>query len=235
MNTKHGWMYDELKHSGVDYSDPTQVEVYDLNHQKFRDYEKGTKIIVNALGLGKEDTVIDMGAGTGAFAINSAKYCKLIYAVDVSKAMLDYASQKARKANIDNIVFCHSGFLTYEHDAEPADAMVCVGVLHHLPDFWKLVGLRRSAQMLKPNGKLCLYDVVFPSDLTDYESRFDAWVRAIKSGIGEDFAKEVETHIRDEHSTYDWVMEGLLERAGFIIKSAQYGDMFGATYICERK
>ncbi len=34
------WQYDELRHSGVDYSDPSQAAVYDERHQRFRDYRK---------------------------------------------------------------------------------------------------------------------------------------------------------------------------------------------------
>jgi putative AdoMet-dependent methyltransferase len=235
MARKYNWQYDEMKHSGVDYNNLAQVEVYDKNHQKFRNYQRDTEFIIQALGLGTEHTVIDMGAGTGAFAIHAAKFCKTIYAVDVSKTMLDYTRQKAVEAGIDNIVFCHGGFLTYEHKADPADAMVCVAVLHHLPDFWKYVGLRRSAQMLKTGGKLCLFDVVFPSDMADYESRFDAWVEANVRKLGSDFASEVEIHIRDEHSTFDWVMQGFLERAGFRIENTSHADGFGVTYICTKQ
>jgi len=232
MISRPKWQYDEMKHAGVDYNSPAQVEAYDKNHQKFRNYQKGTEAIIQALELGPEHTVIDMGAGTGAFALHAARYCKRIHAVDVSKAMLDYARQKAQKAGIQNIVFCHGGFLTYEHRAEPVDAIVCVGVLHHLPDFWKLIGLRRTIEMLKPGGKLYLFDVVFPANMTDYKSRFDDWVQSTAENIGTDFALEVETHIRDEYSTYDWIMQGLLERAGFQIEKNQHMDRFGTIYIC---
>jgi ubiquinone/menaquinone biosynthesis C-methylase UbiE len=235
MISQPKWQYDEMKHAGVDYNSPAQVEAYDINHQKFRNYQKQTEAIIQTLELGLEHTVIDMGAGTGAFALHAARYCKIIYAVDVSKAMLDYARQKAEKAGIKNIVFCHGGFLTYEHRAELVDAMVCVGVLHHIPDFWKLIGLRRALEMLKPGGKLYLFDVVFPANITDYKSRFDDWAQSTAENIGADFAKEVETHIRDEYSTYDWIMEGLLERAGFQIDKIQNTDGFGTIYVCIKK
>jgi cyclopropane fatty-acyl-phospholipid synthase-like methyltransferase len=176
-----------------------------------------------------------MGAGTGAFTLYAAKHCKVIYAVDVSRPMLDYIRQKAEKAGLENIVFCHGGFLTYEHSAEPVDAMVCVGVLHHLPDFWKLVGLKRVAAMLKPDGRLYLFDVVFPADMPDYEERFDSWVQAIEKDVGPDFALEAETHIRDEYSTYDWIMEGFLKRAGFLMEKIEYTSGFGTQYICARQ
>jgi cyclopropane fatty-acyl-phospholipid synthase-like methyltransferase len=232
---KRRWFYNEMKHSGVDYTDTAQVQAYDLRHQRFRDYQKAATVIIEKLGLGSEHTVIDMGAGTGAFTLYAAPKCKHIYAVDVSQPMLDYSRQKAEQMGLQNITFCHGGFLTYEHHAEPADAMVSVAVLHHLPDFWKLVGLQRTANMLKPDGRLLLFDVVFPSDMTGYEARFDGWIQSMAEKVGAEFAAEAETHIRDEHSTFDWIMEGLLNRAGFRIDQAEHMDGFGATYLCSKE
>jgi len=234
MNTHPAWFYNEIQHSGVDYSDPAQVAVYDERHEKFRDYEKATEAVLQRLALGPEHTVIDMGAGTGAFALHVARRCKWVYAVDISQAMLDYARQKAERAALNNISFCHGGFLTYEHTAEPVDAIISAAALHHLPDFWKQVALRRLTAMLKPGGKFYLFDIVFPGDLDGYEACFDAWEKDIREKTNVEFAAEVATHIRDEHSTFDWIMESLLERAGFRIDTAEYGEGFGATYICTR-
>lgn len=234
MTTRPDWFYDEMSHAGVDYSDPAQVEVYDRNHQRFRDYEKSSQQIIDWLGLSAGHTVIDMGAGTGAFTLYAARCCRMIYAVDVSQAMLAYCCQKAEQAGLANIVFCHGGFLTYQHQAEPVDAVVSTAVLHHLPDFWKLVGLRRVAAMLKPGGQFYLFDVVFPAADPDVGRRFDAWVSSLEQNVGPDFAAEAKIHIRDEHSTYDWIMEGLLRQAGFSIDDIRYSDPFGATYLCTK-
>jgi ubiquinone/menaquinone biosynthesis C-methylase UbiE len=236
MKNPPNWFYDEMKHAGVDYSDPAQVAVYDERHQKFRDYRKGAEAIIEALALGPEHTVIDLGAGTGAFTLYAAPHVKTVYAVDVSPVMLEHTRQKAGEAGLGNIVFCHGGFLTYEHQALPVDAVVSTAVLHHLPDFWKGVALRRVAQMLKPGGRFYLFDVVFPAELSGYESHFNEWVEGMAQAVGAEFAAEIESHIRDEYSTYDWVMEGLLTRAGFCIDSAVYADgLGGATYLCTRQ
>ena len=234
MKDRPNWLFDEMKHAGVDYSDPAQVAVYDGRHQKFRDYQKDAEAIINTLKLGREHVVMDMGVGTGAFTLNAAPHCKTVYAVDVSPVMLDFTRRKAEKAGLNNIVFCHGGFLTYEHHLPAVDAVVSVAVLHHLPDFWKGVGLGRVAQMLKSGGRLYLFDVVFPAELVEYETRFTGWVGSMAKAVGADFAAEAETHIRDEYSTYDWVMEGLLNRAGFGIDNVEYANGFGATYLCTK-
>ncbi|MFZ6026774.1 MAG: class I SAM-dependent methyltransferase [Chloroflexota bacterium] len=227
------WLYDEYRYAGIDYTDPEQVAVYDQRHQRFRDYQKATQAILARLELGAGHTVIDLGSGTGAFALHAAPHVKQIYAVDVSIPMLDYARQKTERAALSNVSFHHGGFLTYRHTAEPVDAIVSVAALHHLPDMWKGVALLRCYEMLKPGGRLYLYDVVFPF-VRDYAAPLQGWVDDFVAKVGPEFALEVETHIRDEFSTYDWVMEGLLRRAGFHIESAEYNDGFGATYLCKK-
>jgi putative AdoMet-dependent methyltransferase len=96
--------------------------------------------------------VIDIGSGTGTFAIQVAQRCAIVYAVDVSKAMLDRAQSKAAEAGVSNIVFHHAGFLTYEHNEAPVDAVVTTFAFHHLPDFWKGIALKRVHGMLQPGG-----------------------------------------------------------------------------------
>ena len=109
---ERGWRYNEMKPCGVKYNSVLCAMSYDIHHQRFRDYTRENEEIIAALGLNTNQTVIDMGCGTGAFAVNAAKHCKNIYAVDVSKAMLRCARRKARKAKLGNIDFCHGGFLT---------------------------------------------------------------------------------------------------------------------------
>jgi putative AdoMet-dependent methyltransferase len=230
---KPNWFYDEYKHSGVDYTDEEQVAVYDARHQRFRDYRKFAETIMARLDLQADAAVIDLGSGTGAFALNAAPHYRTVYAVDVSDAMLAYTRQKAEQTRISNMVFCKGGFLTYAHTAAPADAVVSSAALHHLPDMWKWIGLLNVAKMLKAGGKFYLFDVVFPMT-EEYVACFDGWVEAFAGRVGPEFAAEVETHIRDEYSTFDWVMEGLLRRAGFHINSVEYDGQLGATYQCTK-
>ncbi|MBN2310540.1 MAG: class I SAM-dependent methyltransferase [Candidatus Hydrogenedentes bacterium] len=229
------WQYDELRHAGVDYADAAVARAYDEKHGRFRDYEAQTQGILAALGVGSEATIIDMGCGTGAFALAAARRCRKVYAVDVSPAMLDCLREKAAAAGVANVECHQGGFLSYEHADPPVDAIVSVAALHHLPDFWKLVALRRLARMLRPHGRVYLFDVVFPSAVDDYRPAFDRWIASARDALGADFAEEAETHIRDEYSTCDWIMEGILERAGFVIDDKQEPDTFLAAYVCSRR
>ena len=229
------WQYDEMRHAGVDYADAGVVAHYDEHHMRFRDYKKSAEDIISALGLRPEHTVIDMGCGTGAFVLHAAPRCKKVYAVDVSAPMLAYLKQKAEKDNIRNIEYHQAGFLTYEHQDEPVDAVVSVAALHHLPDFWKLVGLTRIADMLKPGGIMCLFDVVYSCSAREYKAAFEQWVSTTGADLGKEFADETVIHIRDEYSTCDWILEGMLERSGFTIREKKtLNTMPGTTYVCMR-
>lgn len=226
------WQYDEMKPCGVDYSRDDQVAVYDTRHRKFRDYASATEEIIRRLALDADSVVIDLGAGTGAFALHAARTCRTVYAVDVSAAMLAYCRQQAEQAGLTNIVFCHGGLLSYEHAGEAADALVCVAVLHHLPDFWKLAALKRCHAMLKPGGRFYLFDIVFPSGDFLLPTGINAWIASIETMAGPQLAQEAVIHVRDEFSTYDWIMEGILRRSGFRIDTAEYGKGFQTTYVC---
>ena len=224
-----------MKFCGVDYSRADEVAAYDCMHKKFRDYSKSTNEIIRRLSLGSDSTVIDLGAGTGAFALHAAKRCRTIYAVDISAAMIEYCRQQATRDGLTNIVFCHAGLLTYEHTAPLADAAVCIAVLHHLPDFWKLAALTRCCAMLKPGGRFFLFDIVFPSKEVNLNQKIDEWIKAAEDMADAQLAQEVVIHARDEFSTYDWIMEGIIRRSGFQIDTAEYGKGFQTTYICTKQ
>ena len=226
------WQYDEFKHCGVDFANPAEVESYEETHRNMRDFKKETQDVIKAVEISSKDTVIDFGCGTGAFTLNAADKCRKIYAVDVSRAMLDFCKMKTRKAKIKNIEFVRAGFLTYEHKAKPVDVIVTKLALHHLPDFWKLIALRRLAAMLKKGGKLCLWDIVYSFDIKDYKKCTQQWItKTVKRG-DLDFKRRIEVHIGQEFSTMDWIMEKLLEKTGFKIIESNYNEGFFANYLC---
>lgn len=234
MTDRPLWQYDELKHAGLDYADPNVAASYDAKHRRFRDYQAGAAAVVKALGLAARDSVIDMGCGTGAFCLYAAESCGSIHAVDVSQAMLEHTRRQAQERGITNIEFHHGGFLTYEHAGPLADAMVSVAVLHHLPDMWKGVGLWRAGQMLRLGGRFYLFDVVFRFEAAEYVAALSGFVQGIGAAGGEEMAAEAAQHVRDEFSTWDWVLESLLQRAGFRIDERREERGFGIAYLCTR-
>jgi ubiquinone/menaquinone biosynthesis C-methylase UbiE len=232
MDHDFSWQYDEFKQVGTDYGSKAEVEIYDASHADFRDMEAESIKVLDALEIKGSDRLIDFGSGTGTFAIQAARRCARVYAIDVSEAMIDRAAAKAIKAGISNIEFHHAGFLTYEHHDLPVDVVVTTFAFHHLPDFWKGIALKRVNSMLKPGGQLYIHDVILDeaSALENIAALIDKLARAGGKLLRED----TERHFRDEYSTYDWVMDGLLSRAGFTIKKKQIDNGVLGTYICTR-
>ncbi|MDY6966893.1 MAG: class I SAM-dependent methyltransferase [Halobacteriota archaeon] len=235
MPSELKWQYNEMKQIGTDYQDYKTVKVYDERMARLRDVKGEVEEIKESIGLKKEQTVLEIGCGTGEFVVEIAKCCRRVLAIDISPVMLEYARKKAASKQLRNISFINSGFLTYEHTDKPVDVVVSQIALHHLPDFWKMVALRRIHQMLKEEGKLYLRDVVFSFDIKRYEESINDWIESISETAGKKMAQETEMHIRDEYSTYGWVMEEMLSRSGFSVDKADYMGKFMAVYICTKK
>jgi SAM-dependent methyltransferase len=152
-----------------------------------------------------------------------------VVAVDVSPAMVAATRDKVEALGVSNVECVQAGFLSYEHRAAQADAVYSRNALHHLPDFWKAVALERIASMLRPGGVLRLRDIVFSFDARDAEAHIARWLE----NAGRWSRAELEEHLRDEHSTFSWLLEPMLERAGFEIVEAEYdARRVFARYVC---
>jgi len=231
-NYKLSWQYDEFKQVGTDYGSEAEVEIYDSRHGDFRDLDAESIGILDALEITERDTVIDFGSGTGTFVMQAARRCARVYAVDVSKIMLDRAESKATKAGLTNIEFRHAGFLTYEHTSQSVDAIVTTFAFHHLPDFWKGIALKRINKILKPGGQFYIHDVIMEEGNTI--DNIQALIDKLEAAGGKRLQDDAERHFKDEYSTYDWVMDGLLLRAGFRVKSKNMDGGVLGTYICTK-
>ncbi|MBW4668264.1 MAG: methyltransferase domain-containing protein [Cyanomargarita calcarea GSE-NOS-MK-12-04C] len=84
-----------MKQVGVDFDDPVQVEAYD--RKQTSNTPEANQALIQRLGISKKHRVIDIGTGTGTFAIIAALNGAHVYAVDVSHAMLSYAEYICRK------------------------------------------------------------------------------------------------------------------------------------------
>jgi putative AdoMet-dependent methyltransferase len=174
--------------------------------------------------------LVDFGAGTGAFAVQAAGRCAEVHAVDVSEAMLARARQRAKSAGVANVAFHCRGFLTFERAPGSVDAVATSMALHHLPDLWKGVALTRMHAMLRPGGRLFIRDVILEQERVLANAQ--ALIDKLAAKGGDSLKQDMEVHLRGEFSTYDWVMDGLLERAGFEIRDKAIQDGVIGAYLC---
>jgi SAM-dependent methyltransferase len=217
-----GWLLDEVASAGRENLDADHVARYDSK------MDAGAADEVRrcqTLGLADESVVVEIGAGTGQFTLAVAPVCARVVAVDVSPIMLETLRAKIDRAALGNIDVVQAGFLTYVHHGAPADLVYSRYALHHLPDFWKAIALARVHQILRPGGVLRLWDVVYGFDPADAEDRIEAWCSTGAPSVEADWSRgELEEHVRDEHSTFTWLLEPIIGRCGFAIEDAEYSD-----------
>jgi SAM-dependent methyltransferase len=229
-----GWYPDELAYAGDEHLDPEYVTTYD---RKAGTDPTEDLAALRALGLGGTSVVVDLGAGTGTFALAVAPLCRRVVAVDVSTTMLAALSAKVEQLGLTNVEVVHAGLLSYEHQGAPADFLYSRNVLHHLPDFWKALALKRAADILVPGGVLRLHDLVFSFDPHESERAIEDWLAGASERPEDGWTRpELETHIREEYSTFSWLLAPMIERAGFDIRevSSRPSGIYAA-YTCVRR
>jgi len=234
MSGHPAWMYDEAVATGVDYADVKTAEAYDAEMGAWRDVRGENEETLRMLAPPADGVMMELGAGTCELSLMAARRCRHAHAVDVSAAMLAVGRRKAEKAGVENITFHAAGFLSFDLPPGSVDAAASHIALHHLPDFWKFAGLRRVARALRPGGLFLLKDVVFSLDGAEPEAWAEKAVEAFGRAANPEFGRRFANHIKREYSTLDWIMQGLLERAGFRIVEQDRPSPILRRYVCER-
>jgi ubiquinone/menaquinone biosynthesis C-methylase UbiE len=224
------WFIDELRYAGRENLDAEHVARYDGKEDASAASELA---LLQGLGLTRDAVVVEFGAGTGQFSVAVAPACARLIAVDVSSVMLRRLEDKVAALGLRNVELVHAGFLTYQHSGPPADFAYSRYALHHLPDFWKAVALDRLRGVLRPGGILRLWDVVYDFSPAEAEERLEAWCATGGDAVDGEWSRaELEEHVRDEHSTFSWILEPMLRRAGFEISDAEHSaDGIFAKYV----
>jgi hypothetical protein len=76
---------------------------------------------------------------------------------------------------------------------------------------------------------------VYSFDPSEAEERIEQWCATLpaQAANGNDWVRaDIEEHVRDEHSTFTWLLEAMMERSGFRIEDATYtADGIFAEYV----
>ncbi|TCS83514.1 class I SAM-dependent methyltransferase [Tepidibacillus fermentans] len=126
-----------------------------LNNEERRKMLPPDKVL-QYLDLKKEDTVLDLGAGTGYFSIPIAKLVKKVISVDVSEEMLDHLKQELEREKIDNIETILHEIETLPFNDRIADKVILSLVLHEVKDLNQTI--REIRRVLHPKGKLLVIE-----------------------------------------------------------------------------
>lgn len=222
-----GWTPDETRHAGREHLDPEEVTRYD---EKMPFDPSGEIDVLLDHGLSADDTVVDFGAGTGVFSLAVAEHCDRVVAVDVSEPMVARIREKIDARDVRNVEPVRAGFLSYDHREDPASVAFSKDALHHLPDFWKAEALENVGSALEYGGIFRLRDFVFSFEPGDSHGAIESWLDDHRSGPFTD--EELHQHVRDEFSTYGFLLEPMLEEVGFEILESTYVEDVYAEYVC---
>ncbi len=227
------WWLDERSHAGTEHLDEQYVAAYD---RKAGFDPTDDLDALRRHGLGRNSTVVDLGAGTGGFALAVAGLCRQVVAVDVSPAMTAVLRARVGELKLDNVTVVDGGFLSYEHQGEPADVVYTRNALHQVPDFWKAIALDRIASILRPGGILRLRDLVFDFAPAKADVRIEAWMSGAVTDPALGWtAEELAEHVRGEFSTYSWLLDAILNKTGFEIADRTFRRSAYGTYTCMRR
>ena len=219
------WYYNERRRIGLDNA---VASIYGDS----ADSDLRARAALTMLGVQKGWRVADIGCGIGVLATEAALMGAEVDAVDISPAMLALAEVYARDRKA-RIRAQSAGLLSFAYEPNSYDLIVSEFTLHHLPDFWKAVAMARIFAALKPGANFFMRDIVFLSMPDGSERDIGDWADFnIKN---HDFERDsVVTHMRDEYSTFGWVMERMLTEVGFTLVSADYHAPLHGTYLLSK-
>lgn len=129
-----------------------------MQTKKFLDPES----VLFKAGLASGSTVVDLGAGSGFFAISSSKIVGAeghVYVVDVLETSLEHVAAAARIDNLRNLQTIRADLEKDSLDQIPsgkADLVILANIIHQIKDLPNLMKL--TYRMLKTGGKLLVVD-----------------------------------------------------------------------------
>ena len=226
------WFFREYEPVGIDLGSPAAVAAYDRNQGTDPDADDA---LLDRLSVAAGMRLVDLACGTGSMVVQAARRGVEAHGVDVSAEMLAFARVRAERANV-GAHWHQAGFLDYDHRAALADVVTTKSALHQLPDFWKQQALLNAAAMLRPGGTFYLWDVIFTFEPSESAEHLQRWIDTAGRAEGQGFTRsDFEAHVREEFSTYAWILEGMLEQAGFDILSRASPSPTHGEFVCRRR
>jgi ubiquinone/menaquinone biosynthesis C-methylase UbiE len=115
--------------------------------------------VIKAAGVSPGQTVCDIGAGTGYFALRMAQAVGergTVFAVDVELKLLSVLLERIEKAGVKNVTPVFALPADPLLPSRACDLIFVIDTYHHFPD--GPAYLKRLARSLKPGGKLVNVD-----------------------------------------------------------------------------
>jgi SAM-dependent methyltransferase len=102
---------------------------YDADSETDEVYQRCLSYLLRHAPIKREDTVVDIGTGTGIVALKLASTCDHVIGRDIYDEWLQYAHEKAAGRGIENVSFDHGSFREPNVD-ESVDVVVASYALY---------------------------------------------------------------------------------------------------------
>ena len=139
--------------------------------------QKIEEICLEELDLKKNDVFLDMGTGTGDFAIPAAALCEKVIGIDISTQSLKIARENAQKSKSENILFVTGSF---EDPCEQLklskfkiNKILALYSLHHLPDRMKKPAIEKMCEIIAKPGIIVIGDLIFFEKPEKHRDKFN--------------------------------------------------------------
>jgi len=162
-----------------------------------------TQLILELVGDVSGCSVLDVGCGDGAFALDLASRGAVVTGIDASAAMIDAAKDRAQRAKPD-ITFRLGMADHLPFPPEQFDVVTAITILCFVDDAAPV--FREIARVLRPGGRLVIGEL----------GKWSTWAaaRRVRARLGSRLWRHARFRTADE-------LRGLAEQAGLDIKSVR--------------
>jgi putative AdoMet-dependent methyltransferase len=136
-------------------ADGYDADVADESNPVRDGYDATLDWVIEHAAVGRDDTVVDLGTGTGNLAARLGPHARLV-CVDVSTAMLDIAKHKLAPGT----EYVEADLLEFVDHAPDCDAVVSTYAVHHLTADEKIALLDGLFLRLRPGGRIAIGDLM---------------------------------------------------------------------------
>ncbi|MFD2043691.1 methyltransferase domain-containing protein [Ornithinibacillus salinisoli] len=210
------WNFDQ---QASDYDENIKKQGFSFNVHE--GYDQALARIVEKTSLQPGNTCLDIGIGTGNLGSKFLQDGIKVIGVDQSEKMLEKCKEKHPQIETRKGHFLALPILDHS-----VDAVVSSYALHHLPDEEKVIALEEMTRVLKPNGQICIADLMF----TDKVHREK--VIADFQAVGNQIAIEC---IADEYYADRSLLTNWFSNCGYQIESYQFNRILGMIYARRHK
>ncbi len=133
--------------------------------------EQSLQLLMDAVNLSSEDTVLDVACGTGIVACAFAAIANHVTGIDITPAMLEQAKLLTKQRGLTNLTWQQGDIETLPFADASFSVVLSRYAFHHFlkPD----LVLSEMIRVCRPGGRILIADVALPPDKVDAFNQFE--------------------------------------------------------------